>query len=199
MPRKHLNPKSLFEPRGYTHTVAVSGPVKLVTISGQVAFDRKGNVVGKGDMRAQAEQVFRNLAYNLQAAGARWSDVIKANVYVVDLTPESLAAYRAVRVKFFDAKTPPASTLVGVTKLVHQDLLLEVEVIAAVGATAAARAGTGGRAGRHLATPLRRATRAGTGTPVRTPTPLRAPAAAAATEPARSTKPASTSKPARRR
>ena len=89
MRRQHLNPKELFEPRGYSHTVAVDGPMTLVTISGQVAFGPDGNVVGKGDMRAQAEQVYQNLSHNLRAAGAEWRDVIKVNVYMVGLTPEA--------------------------------------------------------------------------------------------------------------
>jgi len=139
MRRQHLNPKELFEPRGYSHTVAVDGPMTLVTISGQVAFGPDGSVVGKGDMRAQAEQVYQNLSHNLRAAGAEWRDVIKVNVYMVGLTPDALAAYREVRARFLDAKHPPASTLVGVTRLVHEDLILEVEVVAAVAGKAAVR------------------------------------------------------------
>ena len=140
MKTQYLNPKELFEPRFFTHTVAVSGAAKIVYVSGQVSYDRNGAVVGKGDMRAQSEQVFANLTRNLKAAGASWSDVIKMNGYMVRMTPEAVTAYREVRTRFLDPKKLPASTLVGVDRLVHEDLLLEVEVVAAVGAkTRAAR------------------------------------------------------------
>ena len=133
MKTEYLNPKELFEPRFFTHTVAVSGAVKIVYVSGQVSYDRNGAVVGKGDMRAQSEQVFASLTRNLRAAGVAWSDVIKINGYMVGMTPEAVTAYREVRTRFLDPKKMPASTLVGVDRLVHEDLLLEVEVVAALG------------------------------------------------------------------
>lgn len=132
MKTEYLNPKELFEPRFFTHTVAVSGAAKIVYVSGQVSYDRNGAVVGKGDMRAQSEQVFACLTRNLKAAGVAWSDVIKMNGYMVGMSPEAVTAYREVRTRFLDPKKMPASTLVGVERLVHEDLLLEVEVVAAV-------------------------------------------------------------------
>lgn len=134
MKKRYLNPKALFDPRFFTHAVAVEGAGALVFVSGQVSYDRDGIVVGKGDMRAQAEQVFASLAHGLKAAGAGWRDVVKMNGYMVGLTPERLNLYREVRSRYLDPKAMPASTLVGVERLVHEDLLLEVEVIAAVGA-----------------------------------------------------------------
>ena len=132
MRKQYLNPKELFHSPFFTHTVAVSGPTKLVYVSGQVSYDRDGFVIGKDDIRAQAEQVFRSLTHNLKAAGATWSDVIKLNGYLVKMNQESVNLYREVRSRYLDAKQMPASTLVGVNRLVHEDLLLEVEVIAAV-------------------------------------------------------------------
>lgn len=132
MKKQLLNPNTLFDPRFFTHTVAVSGPLKLVYVSGQVSYDRDGIVIGKGDFRAQCEQVFKSLSHNLKAAGAEWRDVIKVNGYMVDLNPQDVSVYREVRFRYFDRKEMPASTLVGVNRLVHDDLLLEVEVVAAV-------------------------------------------------------------------
>jgi len=137
MRKQYLNPKELFHSSFFTHTVAVSGPAKLVYVSGQVSYDRDGFVIGKDDMRAQAEQVFRSLTHNLKAAGATWSDVIKLNGYLVKMNHESVNLYREVRSRYLDPKKMPASTLVGVKRLVHEDLLLEVEVIAAVAEPAA--------------------------------------------------------------
>jgi enamine deaminase RidA (YjgF/YER057c/UK114 family) len=136
MRKDYLNPKGVFSSPHFTHTVAVSGPVKLVYVSGQVSYDEQGAVVGKGDMRAQAEQIFKSLSHNLRAAGATWSDVVKLNGYMVDANAEAVKQYREVRTKYLDPKRLPASTLVGVERLVHDDLLLEVEVVAAVSAAA---------------------------------------------------------------
>jgi len=132
MKKQYANPKELNVPRFYTHTVSVEGAAKLVTISGQVSWDAGGNVVGKGDMRAQSEQVFRNVTAALKAAGAGWGDVIKMNGYMVGMNAERVNAYREVRQRFLKEGVLPASTLVGVEALVHPDLLLEVEVIAAL-------------------------------------------------------------------
>jgi enamine deaminase RidA (YjgF/YER057c/UK114 family) len=134
MKKDYLNPKALSKPGAYTHTVVVEGAQKLVYVSGQVSFDVQGAVVGKGDMRAQSEQVFANVTSALKAGGASWSDVVKLNAYMVGMSAESVAAYREVRTRFLKPGQLPASTLVGVTRLVHEDLLLEVEAVAALGA-----------------------------------------------------------------
>jgi enamine deaminase RidA (YjgF/YER057c/UK114 family) len=132
MRKQYLNPKEIFQSPFFTHTVALSGPAKIVYVSGQVSYDRDGFVIGKDDMRAQAEQVFKCLAHNLRAAGATWSDVVKLNGYMVGMNNESVNLYREVRSRYLDPKRMPASTLIGVKRLAHEDLLLEVEVIAAV-------------------------------------------------------------------
>ena len=132
MKKKYLNPRQLSEPRFYSHAVAVEGAGTLVQVSGQVAFGRDAAVVGKGDMRAQSEQVFENLGHALRAAGCGWGDVIKMNGYMVGMNPEAVGAYREVRRRFLKEGKLPASTLVGVERLVHPDLLLEVEVTAVV-------------------------------------------------------------------
>ncbi|MDA0274856.1 MAG: RidA family protein [Proteobacteria bacterium] len=137
MRKQHLNPKELFDPRFFTHTVTVSGPLRLVYVSGQVSYDRDGHVIGEGDMKAQTEQVFKSLTYNLAAAGATWDDVVKLNGYMVNMNPDDVSLYREARMCFLNPKKPPASTLVGVSRLVHEDLLLEVEVVAAVADTPA--------------------------------------------------------------
>jgi enamine deaminase RidA (YjgF/YER057c/UK114 family) len=132
MKTEYQNPKDLSKPGSYTHVVSVAGAARLVYVSGQVAWGADGALVGKGDMRAQSEQVFRNVTNALKAAGAGWGDVIKLNGYMVDMNPAAVAAYREVRAGFLKAGRFPASTLVGVTRLVQDDLLLEVEVVAAL-------------------------------------------------------------------
>lgn len=131
MPISHHNPAGLSKPTGYTHVTVVESR-RQVHISGQVALDANGNLVGKDDIGAQAEQVFKNLEIALASAGADFSKVFKMVTYVVGLKPELLPPIRAARAKRFGDGPFPASTLVGVTALVHPDLLLEVEVIAAL-------------------------------------------------------------------
>jgi len=126
---KRSNPPTLSKPTGYTHIVEVTGPGKTIYISGQIAFDKDGNVVGAGNMKAQAEQVFKNLQAALDAVGAKFSDVVKMNTYITDM--EQAPAVREVRARYF-GDTTPASTLVQVVHLVRPELMLEIEVIAAL-------------------------------------------------------------------
>ena len=137
MNKQYLNPKELgAAPKFYSHAVALAGAAKLVYVSGQVSWGPDGRVVGAGDMRAQCEQVLKNLTNGLRAAGAGWGDIIKMNAYMVNLNTENVTAFREIRSGYLKPGQLPASTLVGVTSLVQPELLLEVEVVAAVGAAA---------------------------------------------------------------
>ena len=126
---KRTNPPALSKPTGYTHVVEVTGAVKTIYISGQIAYDHDGNVVGAGDMKAQAEQVFKNLDTALTASGAKFSDVVKMNSYITDMS--KAPAVREVRSRYF-GDAVPASTFVQVAGLVRPELMLEIEVVAAV-------------------------------------------------------------------
>ena len=138
MNRQYVNPRELgAAPKFYSHAVTVTTPGKLIYVSGQVSWGSDGQIVGAGDMRAQCEQVFKNLTNVLRAAGAGWGDIIKMNSYMVNLNAENVAAFREMRASYLKAGQMPASTLVGVTSLVQPGLLLEVEVVAAVGGGAA--------------------------------------------------------------
>src|SRR5262245_52541631 len=101
---KRSNPPELSTPTGYTHIVEVTGPAKMVYISGQIALDKNGKVVGENDMKAQAEQVFKNLQAALTSAGATFADVVKMNTYVTDM--EKAPAVREVRARYFGTTTP---------------------------------------------------------------------------------------------
>jgi enamine deaminase RidA (YjgF/YER057c/UK114 family) len=127
------SPAAVFTPPSYSQVVSVSGG-RTIHVSGQVAFNAKGEVVGKGDLRAQVRQVYENLAATLAAAGATLDHVAKVNTYVVGLDPVTAAAIREARAPFMPKSHVPASTMVGTPALIHPDLLLEVEVIACVDA-----------------------------------------------------------------
>ena len=112
----------------YSHVVVVEGK-KTIFVSGQLARDAAGNVVGAKDMRAQIRQVGENIKAALAAAGATLADIVKTNTYVTDI--DEFFKHVDVRMEYFGAL--PTSTTVEVRRLAHPDLMVEVEVIAVVG------------------------------------------------------------------
>lgn len=109
--------------------IKVTG-ASLIFISGQVAWDKDRNVVGKGDIKAQTRQALENLKAALEAGGAALDDVVKVTVFLTDMS--KLMDVHEVRFQYFKNNLP-ASTLVEVRSLVHPDLMIEIEAIAAVG------------------------------------------------------------------
>lgn len=122
------NPKSLFSPPGFTHTVSVKGAGTWIFVSGQVSADKAGQVVGKGDIEVQTRQALKNVSEALKAAGADFKDVVKVNIYLTDI--RHMEVVRKVRTEFLDQKNPPAITSAGVTGLARQGALIEIEVVA---------------------------------------------------------------------
>jgi enamine deaminase RidA (YjgF/YER057c/UK114 family) len=114
---------------GYSHVVEVRGG-RTLYISGQLALDKDGNLVGRDDFRAQVKQVFENLKVRLEEGGASFKDVVKLNYYLTDAS--GVQAVRDIRNNYINTENPPASTLVVVKQLVHEEYLLEVEAIAVV-------------------------------------------------------------------
>jgi enamine deaminase RidA (YjgF/YER057c/UK114 family) len=126
-----INPPELGTPPDYSQIVEVSAN-RLIFIAGQTAVDQDGNVVGKYDFAAQADQVFRNLAIALQASGCTAANLVKLTVFLTDM--ENLGRYREARNRFFASVTPPAApavTLVEVSKLYGTDFKIEIEAVAA--------------------------------------------------------------------
>jgi enamine deaminase RidA (YjgF/YER057c/UK114 family) len=111
----------------YSHVVVVEAK-RTIFVSGQLARDAKGGVVGKGDMRAQIRQTGENIKAALAAAGATLADVVKTNTYVTDI--EEFFKHTDVRAEYFGAL--PTSTTVEVRRLAHPDLMVEIEVIAVI-------------------------------------------------------------------
>ena len=128
-----FNPDAMAKPvAGYSQVGEVTGG-KLVYIAGQVAVDASGNLVGKDDFRAQAEQVFKNLDAAVRAAGGTFHDVIKLNYYCADTVDASaIAQVREIRDKYVNTESPPTSTFVVVRRLVRPEWLIEVEAVAIV-------------------------------------------------------------------
>ncbi len=129
---ERLSPKGLHKNPAFSQVVVATGPVNTVYIGGQNAVDSSGQIVGKGDIASQAEQVARNLLVALSAAGAAPRHVVKWNIYVVQgqsLGP-AMGAFRRV---FGDQPNPPAViTVLFVSALAHPDFLLEIDGVAVV-------------------------------------------------------------------
>lgn len=135
MPITLLNPDGLPAVDLYRQVSVATGS-KLVFIAGQVARDADGAVVGTGDLAAQVEQCYRNVGIALAAAGATFDDVAKLTVYLVDWTPDKMAAFAdglARAVAALDITAPPPLTGIGVAALAEADMLVEVEATAVIG------------------------------------------------------------------
>ncbi len=113
----------------YTQVVAVSGSGRMIFVAGQLARDADGNCVGKGDMRAQIQQVGENIKKCLEAVGAGLADIVKTNTYVTDY--EEFAKHADMRLRYFGPATP-TSTTVEVKRIAGLDFMIEVEAIAVV-------------------------------------------------------------------
>jgi 2-iminobutanoate/2-iminopropanoate deaminase len=116
-------------PEPFSHYTDAVRAGNLLFVSGCVALDEHGNLVGEGDVVAQTRQVFANIGLVLEAAGATFADIVKVTTFLMDI--DDRARINPVRQEFFgDAR--PASTLVEVSALVLPEFLIEVEAVAVV-------------------------------------------------------------------
>lgn len=113
----------------YSHVVLGTG--RFVAVSGQLALDEDGRLVGEGDPAAQARQVFENLRRCLAAAGATFDDVVKLTFFVTDMA--HMPAVRAARDAHIPADRLPAASAVQVAALVGPEFLMEIEAYAVLG------------------------------------------------------------------
>ena len=113
----------------YTHVVTVSGTGKMVFVAGQLARDANGNCVGKGDMRAQIQQVGENNNACLDAAAASLADIVKTNTFVTDY--EEFSKHGDMRRRYFGPATP-TSTTVQISRLADPDAMIEIEAVAVI-------------------------------------------------------------------
>jgi enamine deaminase RidA (YjgF/YER057c/UK114 family) len=128
---RYINPDSLNKNPAFSNVVVVEGNVKTVHIGGQDAINASGEIVGKGDIVAQTEQILANVRAALEAGGARPEHIIKWNIYVVE--GQSLqAGFAAFQNAWPEVPNPPAITVVFVSGLAHPDFLVEMDAVAAV-------------------------------------------------------------------
>ena len=125
-----INPDALPTPETYSHVIVATG-TRLVFVAGQEPEDLQGKLVGRGDLEAQAHQVFANLGRALAAAGARPDQVTRITIYVVNHQRAYLPVIERARVSLFgDHK--PTDTLVGIATLSNPDYMIEVDAIAVI-------------------------------------------------------------------
>ncbi len=135
MPITFVNPDGLPKTDAYHH-VAVATGSRMIFIAGQVPWDADGRTVGEGDLAAQVEQCYRNVATALAGVGATPEDVVKWTIYIVDWTPDKFPLFlegvrRATGKLGVDLAAAPGS-LLGIGAGFTPDLLVEIEAVAVV-------------------------------------------------------------------
>ena len=128
MSKTILQSDAVAVPRGIMSQGVAVPAGRMIFASGQVAREVDGQLVGRGDIRAQTRKTLQNLQAVLAEAGATMDDVVKVTVFVTNLS-EHFAAIHEIRAEFFAAPYP-ASTLVEVSQLVDPEMLIEIEAIA---------------------------------------------------------------------
>ncbi|MFL6235821.1 MAG: RidA family protein [Thermoanaerobaculia bacterium] len=133
MPKEHINPPSLFpsQEHGFSQVVVASGG-RTLYLSGQTAWDVRRELVGGGDLAAQARQAFRNVRIAVEAGGGRLEDVVSLRIYVVDYRPEKAQAVGNALRECFRGPALPATTWIGVVSLADPGFLIEVEAVAVI-------------------------------------------------------------------
>lgn len=133
MPVQTFNPPSLFQPTMYSQ-VAVATGTRTVFIAGQAPLDPSGRLVGEGDLAAQTEQAFRNVASALAAARATFHDVGRLTIYLVGQNETTLEQLGAGFARASDAigvgVSPRPVTLIVVAALGGPGQLVEIECTA---------------------------------------------------------------------
>ncbi len=128
---EYHNPDALHKNPAFTQMVTVSGPVKTVYIGAQVAVDREGDLIGKGDIAAQTRQILKNIDACLEAAGAKPEHLIHWSIYVAegqDMRP----AFEAGMQWWGDRPNPPMNNVLYVSGFLPADFLISIEATAVV-------------------------------------------------------------------
>jgi enamine deaminase RidA (YjgF/YER057c/UK114 family) len=126
-----LNPAGLVQSRAFSHVCVVSGLVRTIYIGGQDAIDANGQIVGKGDLGAQTEQILTNIETALKAAGADLEHIVKWTVFTV-VADDFGPAYQAFQRVWGGRPNPPLITAAVVKALGNPDWLVEMDAIAVV-------------------------------------------------------------------
>ena len=125
MKKSYLNPPDSPTPKSYHHVVATEGG-RIIFLSGQVSFDSNRKIVGENDIVAQTRQTMRNLKDAVETGGGQISDIVQITTHVVNYDPSQLNDITETIAEFFRPECLPTNTLVGVTSLSTDGLLIEI-------------------------------------------------------------------------
>lgn len=129
-----INPDGLSNNPAFTQIVTIQGPGKTIYIGGQNAVNAQGEIIGKGDITEQTEQVMKNLQTALQAVGATFENLIKLSIFIVQ-GQDLYNGFQASQKYLGSLKNPPAITGLFVAALAHPDYLVEIEAVAFIPAS----------------------------------------------------------------
>ncbi|PEQ99870.1 enamine deaminase RidA [Bacillus cereus] len=124
MQKKFINPETMPPTFGYSHVVEVTNAKRTIYISGQVAINTDGQIVGIDDLATQTRQVFENIKSALETSELKFNDVVKLTFFLTDISQMAIVD------QYIDTNNPPASSAVEVRKLINDNLLIEIEAIA---------------------------------------------------------------------
>ena len=126
---QHVNPDGLLKNPVFSHLVTTQGNGRTVYIGGQDAVNVQGEIVGKGDIAAQTEQVLKNLQIALSACGGTFENVVKLSIYVVQ-GQDMRSGFQASQKYLGNLTNPPAISVLIVSGLANPDYLVEMEATA---------------------------------------------------------------------
>ncbi|MGV0756281.1 RidA family protein [Empedobacter brevis] len=117
--------------KGYSDSIEVNlGRCKMLIISGQVPFDEQGNLIYENDLTKQTEQVFKNILYLIKQSNGTIDSLVKLDFFVKDIS--RINEVRAVRDSFINHNSPPTSTIVEVSNLFKDNILIEISATAII-------------------------------------------------------------------
>lgn len=126
---QYVNPSAVWKPFGAFSMAAIQGEGQIVHLKGQVALDREGRIVGKGDMRTQVRKTLENISAVLAAVGGTMGDIVALTHYATDI--EGFMQTGDIRKEFFSAPYP-VTTTVQVSRLYNADLMIEISAVAEI-------------------------------------------------------------------
>lgn len=127
---EYKNSSNVFSIPGLSQSVSIDcGASRMILLSGQVPLDSKGILVGN-NVEEQTRQIFKNIENILKEYGGTGKDIVKLGIFITDIskTPD----FRKVRDEYVNLQNPPVSSLIEVSKLFRNDVLIEVEATAVI-------------------------------------------------------------------
>jgi enamine deaminase RidA (YjgF/YER057c/UK114 family) len=130
-PIHYINPKDLMTNPAFSQVAMTEGSGRTIYIGGQNAVNTNSMITGKGDIKAQTEQIMKNIQIALAECNATFDNLVKLNIYVVQ-GQDALGAFQASRKYMSTAANPPVITVLFVSGLMNPDFLIEIDATAFV-------------------------------------------------------------------